>query len=83
VSPLAESFAQVDGLRWKIWALDEGNSQFSGLLLFYDAESLQAFAESELAATVLSHPALSDFSVTPYGIMAAETAVTHGPVGAP
>ena len=61
VSPLAEQFAATDGLIWKIWALDEENSQFSGLLLFEDAAAMQAFLEGELAATVTSHPALSDF----------------------
>ena len=81
VSPLAEQFAASEGLRWKIWANDTANSQFSGLLLFDDVESAQAFLEGELAATLTSHPALSDFSVTPYSVMAAESAITRAPLG--
>jgi putative redox protein len=81
VAPLAEEFAAIEGLRWKIWANDEANSQFSGLLLFDDAEAAQAFGESELAATLMNHPALSDFSVTPYAVMGAESAITHAPLG--
>ena len=80
VSPLAEQFAATDGLLWKIWALDEENSQFSGLLLFDDAAAMQAFLEGELAAAVMEHPALSDFEVTPYSIMGEETQVTRGPI---
>jgi uncharacterized OsmC-like protein len=80
VSPLAEDFAATDGLLWKIWALDEENSQFSGLLLFEDAAAMQAFLEGELAAAVTGHEALSDFVVTPYTIMADETMVTSGPI---
>ncbi len=84
LSPLAEQFAALDGLRWKIWALDEENSQFSGILLFDDAEKLQAFLASDLATTVTTHPALSDFSVTPYAVMGAESRVTNAPmIGAP
>ena len=79
VSPLAEQFAATDGLIWKIWALDEANSQFSGLMLFEDDAAMQAFLEGELAAAVTSHPALSDFVVTPFTIMADETMVTSGP----
>ena len=79
VSPLAEQFAATDGLLWKIWALDEENSRFSGKLLFEDAASMQAFLEGELAAAVMEHPALSDFEVTPYTIMQKETAITSGP----
>jgi hypothetical protein len=78
---MAEEFAAIDGLRWKIWANDSAHSQFSGLLLFDNAEAAQAFLDGELAATLTSHPALSDFSVAPYTIMAAESALTRAPLG--
>ncbi len=80
LSPLAEQFAALDGLRWKIWALDEENSQFSGILLFADADKRDAFLESDLATTVTTHPALSDFEILPYAIMAAESRVTNAPM---
>jgi uncharacterized OsmC-like protein len=81
VSPLAEQFAAAAGLRWKIWALDEENSQFSGILFFDTPEDVQTFAESELAEAILSHPALSDFSVTPYSILGEPSLATRAPVG--
>lgn len=80
IAPLAEQFAATDGLLWKLWALDEANSRFSGLLLFEEMVDLEAFLESELATTVMEHPALSDFEVASYSIMAAETTVTRGPI---
>ena len=84
IAPLAEQFAKTDGLRWKIWALDEKNSQFSGIILFDDADKLQAFLKSDLAKTVTTHPALSDFVINPYAVMGAESRVTNAPLmGAP
>lgn len=80
VAPLAEQFAATDGLLWKIWALNEENSQFSGKLLFENADAMQAFLEGELATTILDHPSLSDFQITPYTIMEEETRMTSGPV---
>ena len=80
VSPLADQFAATDGLRWKIWAIDEENSQFSGVLMFDDAAKRDAFLQSELAATVTTHPALSDFAILPYDVMAAESRVTNAPM---
>ncbi len=80
ISPLAADFAATDGLKWKIWALDEAHSRFTGLLLFTDAAATQAFLEGDLAATVMAHPGLSDFQVTPYTIMAPETMITRGPL---
>lgn len=80
VSPLADQFAATDGLRWKIWAIDEENSQFSGILMFDDAAKRDAFLQSDLAATVTTHPALSDFAILPYDVMAAESRVTNAPM---
>jgi uncharacterized OsmC-like protein len=83
VNPLAEQFAALEGLRWKIWAQDAENSQFSGILLFDDQAAAQAFLDGDLAATITSHPALSDFNVTPYSVMEAESALTRAPLGSP
>jgi uncharacterized OsmC-like protein len=80
LSPLAADFAATEGLQWKIWALDEENSRFTGLLLFTDNAAMQAFLEGGLAAAVMAHPRLSDFEVTPYTIMAPETMITRGPL---
>ena len=80
LAPLAEQFAASDGLRWKIWAVNEEESKFSGILLFADADKRDAFLQSELAATVTTHPALSDFEILAYGIMGAESRVTNAPM---
>lgn len=80
LAPLAADFAATEGLQWKIWALDEENSRFTGLLLFADGAAMQAFLDGELAATVMAHPALSDFAVTPHTILAPETVITRGPL---
>jgi hypothetical protein len=80
VAPLAPDFAAVEGLRWKIWGLNEENSSFSGLLYFDPPDAVQAFLDSDLAATMMAHPALSDFDVTTLGIMEAESEITYAPI---
>ena len=80
VSPLAEKFAAVPGLRWKIWMINEAESEAGGIYLFDDAASLKELLEGPLAAQVTSHPALSDFSVKQFDVMADVTAITRGPV---
>jgi hypothetical protein len=42
-APLAEPIAEVPGLRWKIWSLDEATSEFAGIYLFDDTESVQTY----------------------------------------
>ncbi|TET47745.1 hypothetical protein E3J62_00680 [candidate division TA06 bacterium] len=80
VSPLAEKFAAVEGLRWKIWMMNEADGEAGGIYLFNDEASLKAFLEGPLVAQVTSHPALSDFSVKQFDTMEKLTAITRGPV---
>jgi hypothetical protein len=80
VSPLAENFAALPGLRWKVWMINETESEAGGIYLFDDAESLKDYLEGPLAAQVTSHPALSDFSVKQFDVMEEVTAITRGPV---
>ncbi|UCC80286.1 MAG: YdhR family protein [Candidatus Zixiibacteriota bacterium] len=80
VSEMAEDFAAVDGLRWKVWIMNESRKEAGGIYLFNDQPSLDAFLKGPLAAGVTSHPALADFSVRQFDVMPDITAVTRGPV---
>ena len=77
---LAQAFAEVPGLVWKIWIMNEAESEAGGIYYFDSGESLQEFLGSELAANVRAHPAVSEFSAKTFEVMDAVTAVTRGPV---
>ena len=77
---LADEFADVDGLRWKIWMINEAEGEAGGIYMFEDEASLNALLEGPLAAQVIGHPALSEFSVKQFDVMEKVTAVTRGPV---
>jgi hypothetical protein len=79
-APLAEPIAKVPGLRWKIWSLNEGTSEFAGIYLFDDSDSVQAYLEGPIIAQVSKHPALSDISVKQFGVIDEFSAITRGPV---
>ena len=80
VAPLAGDIAAVPGLRWKIWPINEAESEAGGIFLFDDEAAMQAFLEGPVAAQVTTHPALSDFSVKQFDIMEDESRATRGPV---
>ena len=80
VSPLADNFAAVPGLRWKIWLMNESENEAGGIYLFNDESSLQAFLEGPLADGVKNHPALSDMSAKVFDSMDELTAITRGPI---
>ena len=79
-SSLADEFAAVDGLIWKIWLMNEVESEAGGIYLFDNESSLKAYLEGPLAAQVKSHPALSDMSAKVFDVMDDVTAITRGPV---
>ena len=80
VSPLANDFANVAGLRWKIWLMNEANSEAGGIYLFDNQSSLEAYLNGPLATGVKNHPAISDMSAKQFDVMADVTAITRGPV---
>jgi len=77
---LATEFAEVAGLRWKVWIMNEDESEAGGIYLFDDESSLQTFLVGPLAAKVKSHPAFSDMSAKQFEVMTDATAITRGPV---
>ena len=80
VAPLADDIASVPGLRWKIWIFNEVESEAGGIHLFDDESSVNTYLEGSVAAQVVNHPALSDFSVKQFDVMEDVTAITRGPV---
>lgn len=80
VSPLANEFIAVAGLRWKIWLMDAVQSEAGGICLFDDESFVQAFLAGPLIAQMGSHPSLYEISVKQFDVMKDETAITHGPI---
>ena len=81
-SSLAPAFAEVPGLTWKIWIMNQDKREAGGIYCFDSRSSLEQFLSSQLAADVQSHPAVSEFSAKTFDVMDAATRVTRGPVRA-
>ena len=80
VSPLADKFANVPGLIWKIWILNEEKSEAGGIYLVENQAALDDYLAGSLAKIVTTHPALSNFSIKQFGIMKNITKITRGPL---
>ena len=80
VAPLAQTIADVDGLQWKIWLLNEQEHRAGGFYLFADDASARAFLDSPMVAQVKSAPILSEFRAAQFGLIDSLTAITRGPV---
>ena len=77
---LAQSFADVPGCLWKIWLINDETKEAGAVYLFKDDESLQNFKSSPLVASVLSHPALSNFDLKERDILREVSEITRAPL---
>jgi len=77
---LADKFANVPGLKWKIWILNAEKSEAGGIYMFDSQASLDTYLAGPLAEAVINHPALSNFDIKQFTIMGDVTKVTRGPV---
>jgi hypothetical protein len=78
---VAQVFADVPGLHWKIWLLNEATQEAGGIYHFENQASLDAYLNGPLAAQVKALPAIREVSVKQFQVMSEVTAVTRGPVG--
>jgi len=79
-APLAQTIADVVGLRWKIWLLNPAQCAAGGVYLFDDAASADAYLSGAVVAELRRHPALSAWTVQQFAVIEAVTAITHGPI---
>lgn len=77
---LAQPFAEVPGCRWKIWLIDGEKKEAGAVYLFEDEKSLKDFKASPLVASVLSHPALSNFDLKERDVLTEVSEITRAPL---
>ena len=81
-SSIAQAFAEVPGCVWKVWLMNEAESEGGGIYLFADEAAVENYKASPLIAAVLSNPALSDFSVKQFEVLEEVSRVTRAPLSA-
>jgi quinol monooxygenase YgiN len=79
-SELGQPFADVPGCLWKIWLIDDEKKEAGAVYLFKDEASLDEFKASPLVASVLSHPALSNFDLKERDVLADVSELTRAPL---
>ncbi len=80
LASVAQEFAIVPGCIWKIWLTDKEKNEGGAVYLFKSGEALEAFKASPLVASVLSHPALSNFDFRETDIVTGASEITRAPL---
>ncbi|MEJ2102274.1 MAG: YdhR family protein [Desulfobacterales bacterium] len=77
---IANDVANVPGLRWKIWIVNEETSEAGGLYLFDDQASVEAYLAGPIVADLKSKPPVIEISFKQFNVVDDNTAITRGPV---
>ncbi len=75
--PYAQPIADLPGLRWKVWIIDEAQREAGGIYLFNDDAAMKAFVDGPIIAEMKGDPTLS---IKAFDVISELTAITRGPV---
>ena len=77
---VAQAIADMPGLVWKVWLLNEQDGEAGGIYLFEDEQSLGAYLSSPIIGQIKSLPQLREIRVKCFETIPEVTAVTRGPI---
>ena len=75
--PYAQPIANLRGLRWKVWIINEAQSEAGGIYLFDDDAAVNAFLDGPVIAEMKGDPTLS---IKVFDVISDLTAITRGPI---
>jgi hypothetical protein len=76
----AVPIAEVPGLKWKIFGMDEERGEAAGIYLFEDDTSRKAYLEGPIIARMKTLEAFSEITMKQFDVVEGATAITRGPV---
>lgn len=80
--PAAQPISESPGLHWKIWLINEAESEAGGIYLFEDEAALNAFLDGPIVSAFKANPIVSDIRVKMFDVSAAHSLVTRAPIAA-
>ena len=80
VAPLAEAIADVEGLLWKVWVINDEDKVAGGIYLFDKRASIDAYLSSDIVAMLASNPQITNIDVKVFAVMESVSAITRAPL---
>ena len=77
---LAQPIADVKGLLWKVWIMNEAEKEAGGFYLFKDESSVNAYLKGDIVTGLKKHTAISDIKAKVFDVMDKHSKITRGPI---
>jgi hypothetical protein len=75
---VAPQFANLPGLIWKVWLMNEAESIAGGIYLFDSETSAQAYLAGPIVAGLKTNPAIGNIDAKLFDVMEEHTLITRG-----
>ena len=75
-----QAIADLSGLRWKIWILNEQEKEAGGIYFFDSEQALSDYLSGPIVAQLGNHPAVTDVTCKRFDVIEGLTNTTRGPV---
>jgi hypothetical protein len=76
----AQPIADLPGLRWKVWLMNEAELEAGGIYLFESEAAAKSYLAGPIVAALKSSPAVSNISAKLFDVLESHTKVTRGPM---
>ena len=76
----AQPIADTPGLQWKVWLMNEAESEAGGIYLFESKAAAQAYMEGPIVASLKASPAISNISAKLFDVLSEHSAITRAPL---
>ena len=76
---VAQPIADIPGLRWKVWLMNEKDNTAGGIYLFESEAALKAYMDGPIVAAAMASPVLSNIDAKLLDVLESHTAITRGP----
>jgi hypothetical protein len=77
---VAKPIADVPGLCWKVWLMNEAGNEAGGIYLFENRAAAESYIAGPIVAALKSSPAVSNISAKLFDVMAEHSAITRAPL---
>jgi hypothetical protein len=76
----AQPVADTPGLQWKVWLMNEAESEAGGIYLFESKGALESYMTGPIVAALKASPAISDISAKTFDVLEEHSAITRAPL---
>ena len=76
----AQPIADTPGLQWKVWLMNEAESEAGGIYLFDSKDAAQAYMGGPIVASLKESPVISNISAKLFDVLPEHSAITRAPL---